>query len=518
MRTHRPFTVLMSAATLAVFVHSGIAQEPDRAVWLAVTTPALAPAVKPLADRRRRGGFEAIVSTRKPLTAIADLKRRPSFILLVGDDQSGKQTQPWYLPAPRRRLYRWRAVQRKQFAADALLGDTDGDLVPDVPVGRIPARTAAQVKLVVAAILAFEARQPGPDDLRLPVWAGSPGYNPAIDSMATGLLLSLTRTNAPAWAGLWIISANPRHPLCGWPPDHGTLFTKQMARGGAMAVMMGHASARSFHSMDFGGRGVWYTAADARGILVGGRPAAPLVIFSCDCGNFAAEDGCLAESLLLMSGGPPAVIAATTESHPLTNALSSLCLLQALGGTDRRLGDLWLGAQRRAMKLRNFLLERVLRDVEGKLEENINVEKLRRDQILMYALLGDPAMRLHLPERLHGKIRYARGTWHWQVRRPKDAVKLHVGLRAADRRFPAAAHPLEKADARKRFGQANDVFAFKPLQELQATTPWRGTIDTEGTLRLVATGAGKIYAATISLKPPTSQPAPAGAETKPAGR
>ena len=113
----------------------------------------------------RRLASEAKLELAKALRR--SWKFRTAYLRMEpGDDQADKQTQPWYLPAPRRKLYRWRAVQRKEFAADALLGDTDGDLVPDVLVGRIPARTAAQVKLVTSAVAAFEARQPGPNDLR----------------------------------------------------------------------------------------------------------------------------------------------------------------------------------------------------------------------------------------------------------------------------------------------------------------------------------------------------------------
>ena len=42
-------------------------------------------------------------------------------------------------------------------------------------------------------------------------------------------------------------------------------------------------------------------------------------------------------------------------------------------------------------------MHEVLKDVEGKLGAEIDVAKLRRAQLLMYVLLGDPATRLALP-------------------------------------------------------------------------------------------------------------------------
>jgi len=487
--------VLLPQPTLAA--NDAVNEKP---IWLVVTRPIFLEAIKPLEDKRIKDGFKAIVSTLPVAEAIATLKRRPAFLLLVGDEQPGEEKQPWYVPSPRRELYRWRATQEKEFAADALLGDLDGDLVPDVPVGRIPIRTTEQLELVVNKILAFEDKQPTLDDLRLPIWAGSSGYDPLLDSMATELLLNTVRMNTPIWLRPWIISADPTHPLCGWPPDQGAMFTEQLKRGGMMAVLMGHASATSFHSMTFNSSNISYSAEDARAALAGDKPAPAMVIIACGTGHFIGHDNCLAESLLLMPGGPVAIIAATTESHPLTNYFSGLCLLQQGGEKDKRLGSIWLAAQQKAMKTRDIAIEQMLCDVEGKLEENINIAKLRRDQILMYALLGDPATRLHLPEQLDGKIKYSADGWHWDVQKPEGATKLYVSFRPEGQSLPTVVARLEKTSALKLFHQANDTFAFRPLGEFAIDKAWKGAINEEGTLRLVAMGPERIYAIAFKLK------------------
>jgi len=157
---------------------------PTGRFWLVVTRKMFTADLKPLIERRRREGFDTAVSTLAADKAIASAIRRPSFILLVGDDQGGSQGENWYLPSPRRKLYSWRSVQPEQFAADMLLGDFDNDLVPDAPVGRLPVRTTKQLRRLVAQIIAHESRQPSPDDLRLPAWGGSPGYNAFVDSMS----------------------------------------------------------------------------------------------------------------------------------------------------------------------------------------------------------------------------------------------------------------------------------------------------------------------------------------------
>lgn len=489
--------VLLAAPALSV--HSEVAEKP---IWLVVTRPIFLEAIKPLAELRSKDGFETVISTRPVNESLAALKRRPAFLLLVGDDEPGKEKEGWYVGSRQRKLYRWRAAQRKEFASDTLWGDFDGDLIPDVPVGRIPVRTVKELKVVVSKIIAFEQKQPTLDDLRLLIWTGTPGINPVIDSLTTTLLLNVVKLNASEWLRPWIITADQMHSLCGWPPDQCSMFTKQLKGGGLMAVLMGHGSAKMFYVMNFKGRYIRYTATDAKEILATGEPSPAIVIITCSSGNFVGEENCLAESLLLMPAGPVAVIGATTESHPLPNYFSGLCLLRAQHGNDKRLGSLWLTAQQQMLITRDIIVERLLVDVEGKLEEKMNVGKLRRDQILMYALLGDPATRLHLPDKLDGKIERVADGWQWEVDKPKDTTKLYVSFRPAGQDFPMVEQPLQRSAARKRFEQANATFAFKPLGELVADEAWKGTIDEEGILRLVAIGPGQIYAVGFKLELP----------------
>ena len=472
----------------------------EKPIWLVVTRPTFQEAIKPLAEKRGKEGFETVVSTKHINEVIGTLKCRPAFLLLVGDDQPGEDKQPWYVPSQRRQLYRWRAPQGKEFASDTILGDFDGDLIPDIPVGRIPVRTAEQLKLVVTKILAFENKHPTLDDLRLPIWAGSAGYNQMFNYMATELLLNGVQKNASPWLRPWIISADLMHSLCGWPPDQAEMFTEQLKRGGVMAVLIGHGSADSFYSMSFNGQNIGYAAVHAQKALAAGEPVPPLVIIACSTGSFTGRENCLAESLLLMPAGPVAVIGATTESHPLPNYFSSLCLVQERGEKDKRLGSLWLAAQQNAMKTRDFIIERMLCDVEGSLEEKINIANLRRDQILMYALLGDPATRLHLPDRLVARLERDANQWQWDVDRPAGATRLYVDLRPDGQSFPKVEGQLEKVSALKLFQQADSTFAFKSLGEFGIDQAWRGVVSEEGTLRLVATGPGRFYVTTFMLE------------------
>ncbi len=490
----------IAAICLAGMLLPSPARGEDRPLWAVITTPALRPALEPLVKHREGEGFEAVVSTLPPAAALAALPRRPACILLVGDEEAGQEQAPWRVASRMCEAYRWHNRQEQLYASDALWGDLDGDFVPDVPVGRIPGRTVEQVRTVVDKILAHENRTLTPEQLHLPVWAGAPGYGAAIDSLATGMLVSIARTTAPRWMSLWLQSADTNHPLCGWPPDHAPQFTEQIERSAVLTCMVGHAWRESFHSMRFGGTAVGYTAAYASRVLPGPVPSGPLVILACYAGDFAARSDCLAEVLLQRPGGPVAVIAATAESHPLTNLYTGRCVLPALDGGPVRIGELWARAQRAAHALRDPLAEGLLRAVESNAGEAADLPSLKRDHLLLYALLGDPATRVLLPGRLHVTLRRDGAGWRWSVEKPAGARTLYVEFRPPAGAFRTCTDAMQQERAGERFRTANASLGFTRLQELPPDADWSGEIATPGTLRLIAVGEGTIWAAGLELR------------------
>ena len=494
------------------------ARRPDESpLWVAIVAPALREAISPLADHRRNRGFEVVVSSGDPgvelakldlgptdsrarvNTAAPQLERRPSYILLVGDEVAAGAAgaMPWRVASKWRPLYRWRSAQREQFAADALWGDVDDDLVPDVPVGRLPARTVAELEVMVAKIITYEKAPASRAWLNMPLWVGAAGYNPQLDSMAMTMLLGMLESQAPGWARWSLLSGDPAHPLSAWPARQAALYSKALASGGAMAFLMGHGSTTSFHSMMHAGASIDYTTGDAAA-LGGGQPAPPLVIFTCESGNFTAAQASLAEALIGASGGPVATIAATTESHPLTNYFSAESMLVGLarGG---RLGDLWLDAQRRASTASNVLIEHALAEVEGKLEDEIDVAQLRRDQLLMYAIIGDPATPLRLPAGLDVDVEPGDGGCQWSVTPPPGATALYVDYRPDAVAVASVAAAADEPSAMERYRQADAGFAFTALDELAAGVPWRGLVTQPGRVRLTAIGGEHIWARTFSV-------------------
>ena len=292
-------------------------------IWLAVTRPMFCDAIECLAVHRRADGFAVIVSTQPVAEALGELPAEPAFIVLIGDSQSGCQDEPWYLPSVELDTYRWHQAQPERFVSDAAIGDLDSDMVPEVPVGRIAVRTVEHLERVIAKTIAHEQRKLTPNDLTFPIWAGKAEYGAIVDRMTTPLLLGNLRKNSPRWLRPQVIVADEYSSLCGWPDDQPSRFTSQLKATGLLATMIGHGMDSYFYSMVFDGRPIVYHKSYVELAFPGDSsatvPACPLAIIACYCGNFAGTQASLAESLLLSATGPAAVIAATAESHPLTN-------------------------------------------------------------------------------------------------------------------------------------------------------------------------------------------------------
>jgi hypothetical protein len=466
-----------------------IARAADAPLWLAVTTEALAPSIQPLAERRRAEGLEAVVFVGSPQDALA-AHPRPAYLLLVGD-APGPDEAPdaaWHVPSVVMPLYRWREVQRETFASDSKWGELDGDEAPDVPVGRIPARTPDEAAAVVAKILAYEDRPWVVDDLRFPLWEGSPNYGPAMDGIAAATLPALIDSTVPKWGEPAVIVGLPTSPFCGWPAEHAATFNRWLQRGGQFAILAGHGNEESFFSMSYRSEWHGYHAMHAASGLQRGSPACPTILISCLTGNFAGHGKCLAEFLLFAPGGPVAAMGATTESHPLTNALHGVALARGLKASPQRLGDLWIAGLRDSRTERNLLFESLLANVEGSLEPKIDVAKLRRDQAWMYALLGDPATRLRLPGELTATIERAGDAWRWSVDPPAGAERLEVAFRPQVKPPAPGVAIDDPAKAQAAQDQANATYAYQPIATLSANQPWRGETTERGELRLLAIG------------------------------
>lgn len=500
MRFPHPSFLLALLAILPIRVSGN-----DLPIWLVIGDEKLQEAAAPLLEYRRSEGFDVRTSTLSVKKALENLVKQPNYIVLLGDDVlSSEPEQGAYLKGERRTLYRWQKTQPEGFVSDAVFGDTDGDEIPDIPVGRLPGRTPEAVSQIARKIVHYENLPATQDVLRFPVWAGNPAYGDHFQAnMASNLLRQTLHMQAPVWADLDLIMGNATDPLSAVPEKHVDLFHESLAKGGGLFTgLMGHGGNDAFYSMPVGRTWIAYHSSQVEQV-VGTVPASPAIIFSCDCGNFAHSDESLAESLLKVPGGPSAVIAATTQSHPLPNYYSSICWLQELKRRPSdRLGDIWVAAQKAGYKKRDALVELVLANIEGKLEGKLDTPRIRKDHVLLYALLGDPATRLKQPLPLKATFEREGDQWRWTVTDPpRGADYLQIAHRTPPPLLEPKAEDLSDQAAMVLYRKASSALQFQELLKVNSPTSWTGlTQHRRGTLRLAVQAAGRLRVAAKELQ------------------
>jgi hypothetical protein len=493
--------MLRFLAAIALLLTCATTTYARKPVWLAVGPAEFLKAIAPLVEHRQADGMETVLSSDSPDRALAALAKLPDFLLLVGDEAPNAAGKPWHVPTQRRPFNGWQGVHRPDFASDFAWGGLDSRGVPLIPTGRLPVRTAAEAGALAKKIVAWEQQPMG--SLSLPMWAGDPLYAPEYTERFMNFLFGQVQKNAPAWLEPWVLSGDSRHSLAGPFELQARLFNDRTSRGAIFTGMIGHGLPDSFLSLRLGQRRIGYTVADARA-LQEGAPRPPHVIFACQSGMFTLpEKRCLAEELVLAPAGPVLCIAATEDSHPLPNFYTATSLLQKVREAEGsgRFGSLWLDAQRAARRRHDTLIEFLVRDAEGRLNKGrAEVDLLKLDQASLYAILGDPATRFHMPQKLQARTVKTERGWTWEVTPPPGATRLRVETRSDSPNFPNRPGGVDESKLAGVFEAAVDLLQFKPLATLAAGQPWRGEVTAPAIVRLIAETASGLYVAGFELR------------------
>ncbi len=337
---------------------------------LIITTDALAPAVQPLVAARQAQGLSVAVI---PVDEIYDAfgsgapspesiqrfvayayeewaEPQPRYVLLVGDATSDYlgylgEPPPNLVPSP---------MVPVQFSgetvSDSRLGDVDGDLRPDLAVGRWPVRTVAEVEDLVARTIAYE---------ETPASTRTIFATDGSEEIFAGIAQQMaTAANLPAAQNVQLDGPTAVQIAGAWQ------------EGAWLATYIGHGS------IDRWGKEDILNLESAAALQ---STAMPIVLqLTCLTGLFSHPvQTSLAEAMLLNEAGPVLLVAASSLTLSTHQEPFALALLQQLQDREvERMGDAFLAAKQ-TLDVENSAGLREISDTFG--------------------LLGDPSARIARP-------------------------------------------------------------------------------------------------------------------------
>ena len=354
----------------------------DQADYIIITHPDFRQSLKPLIEWRKSGGLEVKVVTIEEVydelnygladpAAIRDFLRythqhwakpAPRFVLLVGDASYDYRDN---LKAPNKSLLPTYLVQTYfvgETASDNWFVDLDDDSLPDMAIGRLPVKSAAEARIVVDKIVDYE-RDPTPGEWRERVVFVADDDQSAFEATSDDLIESYLPPDYQATRVYLSAFADPE--------ESTARIIAEFNQGAAIVNYVGHAALNVWAK-----EGV-FSSADIAALRNGSK--LPFVVtMTCLDGYFHhPQADCLAEELLLAEGkGALATFAPTSELLPNEQDALVKALFEALFASDAP-----------------TLGEAVMRAKQSLPDGGRGYE----DLVETYTLLGDPALRLVQP-------------------------------------------------------------------------------------------------------------------------
>ncbi len=337
-------------------------------------------------------------------------------VVLVGDATGNEQARREQLLVPTS-LIESKVVRQfsnePDLASDVSYGDLNGDAIPELTVGRLPADSPEDLSMMVRKIIAYEKLADyGPWRQKVNIIAGVGGFGGLIDGVVEMSTRQFLTKGIPASYASSMTYGNWRSPYCPDPRYFKAVTQQRLEEGCLFWVYIGHGRQRELDRVSVPGADLpILSAEDAAGLKL--RPHWPVAIFlACHTGAFDQPRDCLAEELLRAEGGPVAVFAGSRVTMPYAMAVMGTELLDVVFQEHpATLGEAILLAKQRmsvppkagdADKLGNREILDALASALSPNSEELLAEL--REHVVQFNLLGDPLLRIPHPLPVEMKI------------------------------------------------------------------------------------------------------------------
>ncbi|MCE5216972.1 C25 family cysteine peptidase [bacterium] len=468
----------------------GRAALPDKVDYLIVAADDLYEGCGPLLEYRSRQGYAtAAVKASEacggnPLAAgaatrlagfVKEAHERCGvrYLLLVGDARGKPGAMVPMVVAPSG--YYSRQILSDPDVASDFPYATLGTDAPQLHVGRFAVDTPAELATAMDKTIAYETQEPGGSwQRRIGFVTGVLGYSPIVDALAESVFARIVTEDIAPLYDLEVAQSLAGSVYCPFPPDFSANSLRMMKTGALAMVYVGHGQWDSFD--EFTWRGTRCSVlGDADIDRISCSEGLPLMVaLACSTGRIDDERGeCLAERMFKLARGPVAYLGASRVSQPYGIALFGKHLVGTLLGEEQQtLGE---------------AIDEAKQAVEGDVQSGFrqqldmlsamvygpqSLPGIRRDTVLQYNLLGDPALRLRRPVPLRVSAVYL-GDGQIEVRgeSPIRQGQVLVSLECGRAEFPRELPVVDEAsrdlrsEMNRRYQQAQD----KAFQRVEAT-------------------------------------------------
>ncbi|MCC6573891.1 MAG: hypothetical protein IT462_08870 [Planctomycetes bacterium] len=421
--------VLVALAALALCLHSPVCGEEsdppkDRPNYLIITANDFASAAKEWADYRAAQGrkvqvmkvgdiatnwgheFASVTDIRNSIKGAAGPTISDAFqVLLIGDAPKDsdkydpKVELPWFVTT-------YKDEQGTLIAGDNYYADLmKDDEVPEIAVGRIPARTIEEVRLALEKVKAYEGAKYGEWVKRLTFFAGEGHYGPMIDSMIEAAFTQFVDEHVDNAYDVRMTYANLDSPYAWIPSKFSEKVIDEANMGSLLLTYIGHGAWDHLDQfvVKVGDKTTTYPilkADDVSKFSIKDGQLPVMLIIACDTGWLDAkpEKRCLAERVLFADNAPVAVIASSRNSHPYSNMIVQKGIVQGIA--NKKLAT--LGDAFAYMKRELILADEPDRAELESMAALLMPKKKERDakntaHLHLYNLIGDPGLKLKHP-------------------------------------------------------------------------------------------------------------------------
>jgi hypothetical protein len=323
------------------------------------------------------------------------------YVMLVGDAPSVDRPRPSLVTVPTHYVPS-QVIHRfggeSIIAGDNWFADLDDDRLPDVAIGRLPADTPEDLRVIVDKIVAYErGPAPGVWQRRINLVAGIGGFGAFADAAIEASAKRLLIAGIPPAYTTTVTYGSWRSPYCPDPRRFHAATVERINEGCLFWVYMGHGRTQAVDRVRTpDGQHHIFATSDCVRLRCGDRSPIALLL-CCSAGGFDQPEDCLAEELLRAEEGPVAALAGSRVTMPYAMSVLGAEMLRIFFQEDcNTVGELLMEAKRAMIvRPRDDPQSQAVDALANLLNPGSNdLTAERAEHLDLFNLIGDPLLKL----------------------------------------------------------------------------------------------------------------------------